>query len=160
MYKLDSAPIFLKFLNMFFKKTGSKVKIKRTNRLFLYDKCVCGKDHCNTFFLKSKRKIEDELYLSHSIETNKGTFSIELLDDGTFVFSATNNKNFPFKGEFEKMFKNYKATVKNKLLSYPAKQKLFTKDKQEIHRYFKDFEVLDDGYMIGETVDSCIMRYI
>lgn len=160
MYKLDSAPIFLEFLDMFLKKIGSKVKIKRTNRLFLYDKCVCGKDYCNTFFLKSKRKIEEELYLSHSIETNKGTFSIELLDDGIFVFSATNNKNFPFKEEFEKMFKNYKATVKNKLLAYPSKQKLFTKDKQKLHNYFMDFELLDKVYMIDETIDSCIKRYI
>ena len=39
-------------------------------------------------------------------------------------------------------------------------KKLFTKDKQKLHKYFMDFEVLDKVYMIDETVDSCIMMYI
>ena len=101
MYLLNEAPIFFKFLDRFLKKAGSNIDIKKSKNLFLYDKCMCNKNSCNTFVLRSKRKIEDGYYVYHTIETNKGTFGIELCDNGDFSFVAQGNSNLPFKKEFE-----------------------------------------------------------
>ena len=59
MYLLNEAPIFFKFLDRFLKKAGSNIDIKKSKNLFLYDKCMCNKNSCNTFILRSNRKIED-----------------------------------------------------------------------------------------------------
>ncbi len=43
MYALNKAPIFLEFLNRFLKFSGSKIKIRNTNKLYIYNKCNCGR---------------------------------------------------------------------------------------------------------------------
>lgn len=159
MHKIDTTPIFYEFLDMFLSKTKSKIKIKKTNKLFLYDKCVCGKNNCNSFILRTINKISEGYYVYHTIKTNKGTFGIELCDDGTFVFVALDNADFPFKKEFDRMFKNYKKTVRKRVLPLYPKSKLTKKDKEKLHRFFLDFKVEKD-YMLHYVIDQCIKEYM
>ncbi len=158
MYLLNEAPIFLEFMDRFLKKANSKIKIKATDELFLYDKCVCNKHYCNSFILKTKRKIQKDFYMYHTIKTNKGTFGIELFDNGKFIFVATENKNLPFKKEHKILFK-HKSSIKKNLIKNKQKQKLSKKDKKIINRFFKDFKI-DPDYKIHYYVDDCIIDYI
>lgn len=152
MYLLNEAPIFFKFLDRFLKKAGSNIDIKKSKNLFLYDKCMCNKNSCNTFILKSKRKIEDGYYVYHTIETNKGTFGIELCDNGDFSFVAQGNSNLPFKKEFEEMFKK-ESSITNNLIIKNSKKELSYKDHLILERFFMDLEI-DPNYFI------CIDEYI
>lgn len=152
MYLLNETPIFLKFLDRFLKKAGSKIDIKKSKNLFLYDKCMCNKNNCNTFILRSNQKIEDEYYVYHTIETNKGTFGIELCDNGDFSFVAQGNSNLPFKKEFEEMFKK-DSSITNNLIIRNLKKELSYKDNLILERFFMDLKI-DPIYLI------CIDEYI
>lgn len=158
MYLLTEMPLFLEFIDRFLKKAGSKIEIKKSKNLFLYDKCFCSKNYCNTFVLRSKRKIEDEYYVYHTIETNKGTFGIELFDNGDFVFLAQGNNTLPFKKEFEKMF-NRKSSVSNNLIIKNSKRQLTYKDKLSLEIFFLDLQV-DSIYIIHNYIDECMRLYI
>jgi len=159
MYTLNSAPIFFEFLDRFLKKANSKIKIKHTNKLFLHDKCLCGSDDCNSFVLKTSNRVIKDFYLCHTLYTNKGTFGIEISDDGTFFFSATQNNNFPFQNEFNKMFNDYKKSVRKSIFRYHHKQKLSIKDTQKLHRFFWDLKI-EEHSKIYEDIDIHLKQFI
>jgi len=159
MYPLKNAPIFLEFLDTFLKKANSKIKIKHSNKIFLYDKCLCHENSCNTFVLRTTKQIDFNYYVCHTIETNKGTFGIELLNTSEMLFIATNNTNLPFKKEFKTFFNN-KRTINKTIQNRKNINKLSSKNKQALHMFFKDLEIISSVYLIDETIDNCLKDYV
>ena len=141
MYLLNDTPIFLEFFKRFCKFAGYEFKNKKIqNKLFFHSKCNCGQKNCATVYLKSKKPFKEEIHGSQIIETNKGFFIIHILEDGYFEFEALLYEKFPYKNEIDKYF--YKKRKINEILPIKRKdiKKLSKKDKENLHKYFKDLK--------------------
>lgn len=141
MYLLNDTPIFLEFLNRFFKLSGIEFKNKKIqNKLVIHSKCNCSQKNCATVYLKSKKAFKEEIQGSQIIETNKGFFIVHILEDGSFEFEALQYEKFPYKNEIDKYFTKIRITDD----IFPVKRKkvknLSKKDKLLLHKYFRDLK--------------------
>lgn len=159
MYSLNHTPVLLEFLNRFLKISKSKIKLKNTNKLYLYDKCYCRDKKCSSLIFKSTNKINEEQYLYHCIETNQGTFIIELYDDGFFELSVINYKDIPYKKELDKFFKNKKINKKILIKSDSKTNKLSRKDEFNLRKYFRNLKI-EDKYLLHENIDDFMNEFI
>lgn len=157
MYLLNDTPVFLEFLDRLLRKSNSKIKINNTNKLYLKDKCTCNENHCNSFIFKSRKKMEKDFYLFHTITTNKGTFVIELYDNGSFYFDATGYEHLPFKKEHKRLFQDRRSI--NKGFYKYDKLKMSQKDLQNLNRYFFDLEI-ESYSLFNKNIDDCIKLYL
>ena len=121
MYLLNEAPIFFKFLDRFLKKAGSNIDIKKSKNLFLYDKCMCNKNSCNTFILRSNRKIEDvrvkQIYEnSNAFEMGKTTIEYDGVDitiyneERLLIELIRNKRKFSF-DLYKEIISNYRKLI-------------------------------------------------
>uniref|UniRef100_UPI0040472FBE hypothetical protein n=1 Tax=Aliarcobacter sp. TaxID=2321116 RepID=UPI0040472FBE len=142
MYLLNDTPIFLEFFKRFCKFAGYEFKNKKIhNKLFLHSKCNCGQKNCATINLKSKKPFKKKIQRSQIIETNKGFFIIHFLKNGFFEFEALLYKKFPYKNEIDKYFHKRKKI-----------KKLSIKDRQNLHKYFKDLKFREPNIInLGEV---------
>ena len=153
MYLLNDTPIFLEFLKRFCKLGGLEFKNKKIqNKLFFHSKCNCGQKDCATVYLKSKIPFKEKFLGFQIIQTNKGFFIINILENGYFEFEALQYESFPYKQEIDKYFHKRKRINK----FFPVKRKKIEKlskvDKQNIHKYFRDFKFEEPNIIdLGEV---------
>ena len=136
MYLLNNTPIFSEFIKRFCKFAGYEFKNHNFyNNLFLYSKCNCGQKDCATVYLKSKKPFKEEIREIDIIETNKGLFFINILEDGYFDFEALRSDFYPYKKEIDKYL--LKQKINNKIpIKRKYTKKLSKKDKLNLHKYF------------------------
>ena len=142
MYLLNDTPIFLEFLKRFLKFVDLEFRNRKIqNKLFIYSKCNCGEKDCGTVYLKSNKLFKNKVQGVYFFDTNKGYFIINISEDGFFDFEALCYEKFPFKKEIDKYFKNKKSTHDLTPRHKKEIKKLTIKDKQILHRYFKDLKL-------------------
>ena len=154
MYLLNKTPIFLEFLKRFMSKAGYVFKDENIqNRLFLHSKCNCGQKDCATVYLKSKKPFKEEIQGANIIETNKGFFIVHILEDGYFEFEALLYEKFPYKNEIDKCFHKQKKINQIVPIKRKIVKKLSKKDKENLHRYFKDLKFREPNIIDLGVVD-------
>lgn len=154
MYLLNDTPIFLEFFKRFCKFAGYEFKNRKIqNKLFSHSKCNCGQKDCATVYLKSKKPFKEEIQGANIIKTNKGFFIVHILEDGYFEFEALLYEKFPYKNEIDKYFHKQKKI--NQILPIKRKvvKKLSKKDKENLHRYFKDLKFREPNIIDLGVVD-------
>ncbi|MGE4382460.1 MAG: hypothetical protein AB7D41_04595 [Arcobacter sp.] len=142
MYLLNDTPVFLEFLKRFFKFAKIEFKNRKIqNKLFIYSKCNCGQKDCARVYLKSNRPFKEKVQGTRFVITNKGLFTIDILADGFFNFEVFDNEKIPYKKEIDKYFKNKKVIQDIVPIKRKKLKKLTLKDKQLLHRYFRDLKL-------------------
>lgn len=117
------------------------LKIKRfIINYFFTQNAIVDKKIGATVYLKSKVPFKEEIQGYQIIETNKGFFIIHILEDGNFEFEALLYEKFPYKSEIDKCF--HKRKKINEIIPIKRKEikKLSKKDKENLHKYFKDLK--------------------
>ena len=154
MYLLNDTPIFLEFFKRFCKFAGYEFKNRKIqNKLFFHSKCNCGQKDCATVYLKSKKPFKEEIQGANIIETNKGFFIVHILEDGYLEFEALLYEKFPYKNEIDKYFHKQKKINQIVPIKRKIVKKLSKKDKENLHRYFKDLKFREPNIIDLGVVD-------
>lgn len=139
MIHLSNAPIFLAFLQKYFRFSKSKYHHGDfSNHFYIAGKCNCNQKDCGTVILKRRNSCKNKNIIEDLQLSAKGIFHVhDDLENGYFEVEAI-YYNFPFKNEINKLFPKNGRLGKHRFSKKPTKKKINAQDKMQLKRYFNN----------------------
>lgn len=139
MIHLSNAPIFLAFLQKYFRLSKSKYHHGNfEDHFYIAGKCNCNQKDCATVLLKRRSSCRSKTVVEDEILAPKGiVYAHNNLESGYVEIECVSH-SFPFRLEINKLFPKAGHIGNHRFSKKPARKKIDEKDKAQLKRYFSN----------------------